>query len=510
MGKYQSKFSIVFFSVLIALLFFACKKDNIGPENNFPDFRDYQFEEPEVTGNTFYIDPVNGSPEGDGSSASPWRTLQEVIDSNLIEYYQRSEAYQPDSDLEIVNAGAPVRGGDRLILRNGYHGYIILSRFIFTEWLTIEAEKGHTPVLSHFKLNGAFEKVYLKGLTVLKESFEGEGNYWEAEEINYNTGACIYLGSSDFWGRGRNVKLNNLTVKTAENISGWHADDWVLKSASGISLRSVEEVEIVNCKIENIRHGIAIEYASDNSSAVNNTIKNFSADGCRLISNNVFFAYNTISDCFDVDENHDDLIQSYSRGEDNSSGTGVLRNVIIRGNLLIGTTDFSNPLRGNPQGIGCFDGMFDNWVVENNVIITDHYHGISFYGMVNSYIVNNSVIDQVPENDISPWIMITDHKNGTQSSNCIVANNIAFRSISIEGNNVTENNNYLIGRDNYNEIFELFADPEVFDLHLLENEITGANIIDRGESYSSLVSSEIDRDNISRTIPPDLGAYEAQ
>ena len=32
------------------------------------------------------------------------------------------------------------------------------------------------------------------------------------------------------------------------------------------------------------------------------------------------------------------------------------------------------------HGIGCFDGMFVDWVVENNVIITDHWHGITFAG----------------------------------------------------------------------------------------------------------------------------------
>jgi parallel beta-helix repeat protein len=386
---------------------------------------------------------------------------------------------------------------------------VVLNRFIFTDWLTIEAEDGHTPVLSHFKITGAFEKIYLKGLTILKESYDGEGNYWEAEEINYNTSACVYFGSSDFWGRGKHVKLFDLTVKTAENTSQWTAADWVEKSASGISLRSVENVEIVNCTIENIRHGIAIEYASDNTTAVNNVIRNYSADGCRLISNNVFFAYNTITDCYDVDENHDDAIQSYSRGEDNSPGTGVLRNVIIRGNLIIGTTDFSNSLRGNPQGIGCFDGFFDNWIVENNVVITNHYHGISFYGMLDSKIVNNTVIDQVPDDDISPWIRITDHKEGTPSKNCVAANNIVSSSVSVSGNSVTEVSNYVIGKENYNTIYQLFADPGAFDMHLQVNETTQAHIIDKGEYYPGLVSSEMDRDNNPRISPPDLGAYEA-
>ena len=242
MKNFQNIHQFFIFSFLISILIFSCNKDSFDPGNYFPDFKDYQFEEPDVTGNTFYIDPVNGSPEGDGSAADPWRTLQEVLDSNLVQFYQRSESYAPESELEIINEGAPVKGGDKLVLRTGYHGYITLNRFIFTEWLTIEAESGHTPVLAHFKLNGAFEKIYLKGLTILKESYKGEGNYWEAEEINYNTGSCIYLGSGDFWGKGRNVKLYGLTIKTAENTSGWSAGDWVEKSASGISLRSVEHV----------------------------------------------------------------------------------------------------------------------------------------------------------------------------------------------------------------------------------------------------------------------------
>ncbi len=509
MHKIQQRHQNFVFIFFIALLFSSCKKETVQPEDYLPDFKDYQFEEPVVTGNTFYIDPVNGSPAGDGSATNPWRTLQEVIDSNLIGFYQRSEAYQPESDLVLMNEGAPVKGGDRLVLRTGYHGYITLNRFIFTDWLTIEAENGHIPVLSHFKIEGAFENIYLKGLTFLKESYEGEGNYWEAESINRNNGSCIYFCSSDFWGRGSHVKLYDLTVKTAENITDWAAEDWVEKSASGISLRSVEHVEIVNCKIENIRHGIVIEYNSDNTSAVNNTIKNFSADGCRLISNNVFFACNTITDCFDVDENHDDAIQSYSRGEDNSPGTGILRNVIIRGNMIIGTTDFSNPLRGNPQGIGCFDGFFDHWIVENNVVITDHYHGISFYGMLNSKIVNNTVIDQVPDNDICPWIRITDHKNGTPSENCVAANNIVSSSLSVSGNNVIEISNYIFGKENYDDVYQFFVNPDLNDMHLLVNDTTQKHIIDKGEQYAELVSSEFDKDNNPRTLPPDLGAYEA-
>ena len=390
------------------------------------DFRDYTFEKPEVSGNTFYIDPVNGSRGGDGSETNPWLTLQQVIEDGLIQWCRQAESYNPDSERVIVNETAPVQGGDRLRLRSGYHGHVSLNTFIFNDWLTI-----------------------------LKDNYEGSDNYWEADEINHNSDACLYLASSSFWGLGRQVKINGLTLGTTADSSAWNAADWVERASGGIGLRSVLDCEIVNCRIANIRHGLTIEYASDNTIAVNNTIKSFSGDGCRLISNNVFLAYNTITDCLKVDDNHDDAIQSYSRGDDNSSGTGVLDNNVVRGNLIIGTTDYSHPLAGSPQGIGCFDGFFDGWVVENNVVIVDQYHGISFYGMRNSHILNNTVIDQDYANSISPWIMITDHKNGTPSDNCTIANNIAYRSISAGGTEVSEHHNYVVGRENSSLLYDL-------------------------------------------------------
>ena len=509
MFSHISKSAGVIFLFLAIILIAACHRydDSNPPVSNF---KDYKFEEPKISGNTFYADPLNGSPNGDGSSENPWRTLQEVIDSNLIAYFKHSENYNPESEWVPVNENAPVKGGDRIILRNGHHGYIHKSAFMFKEWLTIEAEKGHTPVFSQIKLDGAFKKIYLKNLTIIKEHFSGTGNYWETETLNRNDGSCLALRSNDFWGKGSYVKANGLVIRTAEDISSWTAQNWVDKSATGISLRSAEYIEIINCDIENVRHGITIEYFSDNSAIVNNKIKNYCGDGSRIISNDVFFAYNTITDCFKVDDNHDDAIQSYSRGADNSAGTGTIKNVVIRGNFIIGTTDFSNSLAGNPQGIGCFDGMFDNWTIENNVVVTDHYHGISFYGFTNSDIVNNTVIDQIADNPTSPWIRISPHKNGTSSANCRVANNIVFNAVSIEGNNISEGTNYVIGRDNYSLVYELFIDPDNFDFHLSNNNVTQTHIVNQGEVITRLVSSEIDKDNRARDGNPDLGAYEYQ
>jgi parallel beta-helix repeat protein len=487
---------------LLVTLFAGCKKSDDHPSNTY--YHDYTFEEPSVTGNTFYIDPIHGSAAGDGSSSHPWSTLQAVIDSGLIEFYAVSD------EPEMIHEGAPVRGGDRLLLRTGYHGFINLSQFVFNDWLTIAAEEGNIPVFSQIKMEGAFKNIYLKNLTIIKDSYIGDENYWEADDVTRNSDACLYLGSNDFWGKGSSVKVNGLTLMTTQNISGWTAADWVEKAASGISLRSAEHIEVVNCTIENVKFGISVEYNSDYSSVVNNTVKYYSGDGSRIISNNILFAYNTITGCLKVDDNHDDGIQSYTRGEEGAPGEGVLHNVTIRGNLIIGIADENNPLSGSPQGIGCFDGLFDNWIVENNVIISNTYHGISFYGMIEGRIINNTVIDQVPDDDVCPWIMVTDHKNGASSRNCIVANNIVSSSVSVSGLNVVEYSNYVFGRDNYDAVYNTFVNPDENNLHLLINDFTLNNLIDKGTIFNDLVSSEADLEGSSRTGSPDLGAFEAE
>ena len=286
------------------------------------------------------------------------------------------------------------------------------------------------------------------------------------------------------------------------------AQDWIEKSAAGISLRSVTYVEVLHCDIENVSGGLFFGNHSDHGKALYNTITRYSMDGSRIISDDILFAYNTIRGCMKVDDNHDDAIQSYSQTSDYQVGTTVIKDVIVRGNLIIGIDDPEHPLAGSPQGIGCFDGFFENWIVENNVVIVNHYHGISFYGMKNSKILNNTVIDQVPGDDISPWIMVTDHKDDRPSENCIVANNIAFRTVSASGNNVTEHHNYIFGHSNYDSIYYTFVDPDNLNFDLVSNEFTQRHLINLGEYFPGTVSSEKDIQEKKRNDAPDLGAFE--
>jgi hypothetical protein len=165
----------------------------------------------------------------------------------------------------------------------------------------------------------------------------------------------------------------------------------------------------------------------------------------RGLGDDGLFEYNTVQNNYindPPDGNHDDGFQSWSVGP-GGVGTGEVRRVTLRGNVFISVTNPDNPLRSTMQGIGCFDGFFVDWVVENNVVVTDHWHGISFLGMRDSRIVNNTVIDLNGVSPGPPWIMVAPHKDGRPSQNVVVRNNLAT-DYGLEGTNITADHNLEI------------------------------------------------------------------
>jgi parallel beta-helix repeat protein len=172
---------------------------------------------------------------------------------------------------------------------------------------------------------------------------------------------------------------------------------------------------------------------------------------------------------------------------------------VLRGNTIINHENPSHPLRTTLQGIGCFDGWFEDWVIENNVVITDHWHGISLYGAINCRIVNNTVIDLYSGTPGPCWIAIQPHKDGTPSANCIVRNNLTNSlNIATGQTNVTQDHNILVTNP---ALF--FVDPATYDMRLLQ---TSAAV----DSGSNTLMPSHDRDQIGRPYNSivDVGAYE--
>jgi len=498
------------------------EEEQKGTDKEQPNASSYTFNEPQVIGNTFYLDPVNGSINGDGSQTNPWGKLQEVVEAKLIETYKHETNNDSSSPLVPLNEGAPVKGGDRLILKDGYHGQLEISNFYFNDWLTIEAAQGETPTLARLHLNGLVKNVYLKNLNIIRDSYQGTQNYWEATEMQRNSRTLLYIASQSFHGKASDVKISGLTAKVSEDVVSWSRQDWEDRYASGIRLRSTENIEIVNSRFENIGFGLVADYFPNHTTIFNSVFKNYCRDGIRLTAHDFHFENNLVTGVVNINTSadnsinfHYDAFQAYSRDENNQNagtGNGIIRNAIIRGNSFIGKSDLplDNGFLVNQdvQGIGCFDGFFDNFIIENNVVSVSHHHGITLLGATNTTIANNTVIDSDPNDDLYPWIRINNHKNGSASKDCVIANNIITQGAHVEGDNVLEKNNHIIGSGNQNDIFTLFLDPDNYDFHLLKNSTVDQTIIDAGAIINTLHSTKIDKDGKARTANPDLGAYE--
>ena len=434
---------------------------------------------------SFYIDPVDGSDGGDGSATRPWRSLQAVFDAGLIQTQDwPSYPYQAGMQLVTVNAGAPVRAGDTLWLRSGYHGDLVVEHAYNSAPITIAAEPGQYPQVRSVSVQAA-QNWLLRDLSI-SPSYAAVNTQITIVEVTDN----------DYFGPARDIELADLDIFSVADASAWGADEWVNLASSGVGI-DADRISLHDSRLRNVRFGIGVGGA--HARIQRNLVDGFSADGLRGLGDDGLFEYNRVQNDYigdPDDDNHDDGFQSWSVGADGQVGTGEVTGVTLRGNVFINATDPGNPLRNSMQGIGCFDGFYVDWVVENNVVITDHWHGISFYGMRDSRIVNNTVIDLADGEPGPPWIMVTAHKDGRPSSNVIVRNNLATDFV-LEGDNIVADHNLVI-----EDAPALFVAPP-FDLHLLP----ASAAIDAG---SADLAPPLDADLVPRPqgVGFDLGAHE--
>lgn len=402
-----------------------------------------------------FFDPVNGSLTGDGSYGDPWPGLQAAL-----------------------AGGKSIPSGESAWLMSGYHGDVQLSGHK-TSKTTVAALEGHTPQLKRLYLTNASNWTF-DGLEISPE-FTG----------NVDKPNLVHVHSSS-----HTITVTNCLLYSAADASGWSAQDWLDYASKGF------QIDGPNCHIENntilnTSFSIVVRGMAPNTYVGYNTIDGFSGDGMRGLADNCVFEYNLVQNAKKVNSNHDDGFQSWTG--DGSNNDGVVSDIVLRGNVFISYTDPNDPLKSANQGIGCFDGFFEDWLVENNIVVTDTYHGLSLYGAINCTIINNTVVENpIAAFSPSPWLGIFAHKNGTPSSGNLVRNNLV-RSINSATNQAgvaTVDNN--ITTSNY---ASHFVDWNNFDLHLLST----STAVDAG---SSVNAPALDYEGDARDSNPDIGADE--
>ncbi len=346
----------------------------------------------------------------------PWRNLQSLIEGGLV------------------------KSGDTIYLFPGYYNLLTIYKNNKLSETKIVSISKHKAVFSKIMIRES-ENWTLDGVKVLKD-------------LNTPSNARNLV---DIETGSKNITVKNSIVLSAEDSLGWGVKEWNDRVKSGIFSRGTN-VTILNNAVYNVDFGISM--VGKKSTVLGNRVTDFSGDGLRGLGDESVFEENVVTNCHSVNQNHDDGFQSWSMDDKWNVGVSVVKNVSLKRNVFIANETKNNFPNCEMQGIGLFDGMFENWVIENNIVVVDHWHGITVMGAKNIKILNNTVFDPTDKKPGPAWIRITNHKKGNISSGNLVANNLTH-SYSFPDGGVMQLQNQIIRNP-----YDLFVDPDNHDYRL--------------------------------------------
>ncbi len=386
-----------------------------GPQDPAPD-----------AGRVFHCDPARGNMQNDGSAERPWRTVEEVLAAGLVQFRDR--------DGKAANENAPVRPGDTILLRSGYHGEIRIAAGYNDRFITLAADKGHAPQVGRVEI--------------------GEGRRWRVRGLTVSPslapappakppGSLVMLGERG-GEESEELVVEDCFIYSVRDASSWTARDWVDKPSSGIWLgRHGKGHAARNNYVLNTRFGINL--CAPEVVCEGNVVAHFSGDGIRVTRDGQVVQYNVVKNVHvsaaDGDDNHDDGIQAFLFNK----GTGTMRNVTVRGNIILNREDPRQPFPNAMQGIGFFDGPLIGFLVEKNVVWTGHWHGISLYDAQECRILDNACRCLSRKDDAKPWIML-GQKLGQARGNTVL-NNMAHTFDFKADPEVVQKNNTPVKED---------------------------------------------------------------
>ena len=370
------------------------------------------------------------------------------------------------TDQQLFDALNAATGGEVIKLQPGTYGAIYLDPTWYHMHVGVLTKQGNATNLGTLTAPVTITSADLSKRAVVPNlTINGGAKNLRIENLSFrpSPGAlAVSLTGSDITFTRNDISFGDST--------NWTAADWNAKTGNGIEANGTN-IDISYNYLKNINFGIN---GGTGSHVHHNKIENFIGDGLRGWDNSTF-DNNLVKNPYEVNDNHIDGFQSFV-----PLGSSV-KNVILRNNTFL-VEPSTNPLRSNMQGIGLFDGWYDNWIIENNLILVKPWHGIGLMGARNTVVQNNVAIS--PTNvasEAGTWITVFNSKAGEPSTGITYKNNYANTVMNTLDGNVkvpfTDYIKYFVSPATGDFTFKSSAVPfpvgAVIDVNLLAPEPYG-------------------------------------
>ena len=378
--------------------------------------------------------------------------LEGVLDS--IEQILRSDQFKTpqskvagvqtivvNNDAELAKALISAIGGETIQLNPGTYGSLLLREDIYSQVSinSVILGKRTAKLTSQVIITSSDPG----NRAVVKDIHTVASPYWRFEGLSLRPDSlknAFYI-ESDY----NVVTKNDISYG---NVSNWTAADWnKIAGSIAMYIRSGKNVEVSYNQMKNISFGISIDFNAPDARVFRNVIDTFNGDGIRGLGDRGIFENNLIKNPLQTNDNHSDFFQSW---RNYTNANRPVEGVVVRNNTFLAIGN--HPLLANTQGVGLFDGPYKGWTVENNLIISSTYHGISLYGPVDSVVRKNVVIDP---NNVIPgptWVAMFATGLGEPPINSNISDNLATNYI-IPASGVTASGNTKVTSADFEKYF---------------------------------------------------------
>lgn len=399
---------------------------------------------------TFYFDPVNGSLQGDGSQAKPFPGLEASINAGLIDTWSWQRTFRTDANgvkttwfgypdtlhgeklnkIDHANKNWKVPQGSHLMLMTGDHGNpVFKSYWNDTTWAEIAAADGQKPVVHSLTFVG--------------------GNRWAIRGITCeaNPGKnCFTVTEGGFFGPTHDFAMSDLFA-TSPGLDPHETDKDTLRTKVGANaffIRDSECASVVNSGMYMMQAGIGFYSNRMKESDLDN---NVDRGLNKVLARNTELAYIVGQDGVDF-AGYNGIVDGIYMHDGIDSGTGlhfdgmqgqpnsgkqeqVSAHWKFTNNRIIRQTDAKLKYPTYLQGMSAFDGQWDDVLVENNLIVTEHWHCSTFSGGSNITWKNNTCLPAGQDNKAyganQPWLSPWPNKANYIGSNFKFINNVGFQ-----------------------------------------------------------------------------------